>query len=84
VVDPTFNEESIARLVADIRSDRKYTLLPILLVGNKTELRTDEKTLRNLSKQGRRPITFEMGEEIVRKINAVKYTKCSSDGMGIK
>ena len=58
--------------------------IPIFLIGNQTDLRKDPKTLTNLAKQGKRPITYEMGEQLAREINADKYLECSSsDGNGI-
>ena len=55
----------------------------IILAGTKTDLRNDPKTINNLSKQGKQPITYEMGEQLSRAIGAVKYLECSSSG-GIK
>ena len=57
--------------------------VPVILVGNQTELRNDSQALNNLLNQGKQPITYEMGEHFAREINAVKYMECSSsDGTG--
>ena len=56
-----------------------------MLVGNQTSLRNDTETLKNLSKQGKQPISYEMGKQLAREIGAVKYLECSSsDGTGIE
>ena len=59
--------------------------VPVILLGNQTELRNDSHALNNLLKQGKQPITYEMSEHFAREINAVKYVECSSsDGTGIE
>jgi len=59
--------------------------VPIVLVGNKTDHRTDPETLRILSKRKMQPVTTEMGEQLAQEINAVRYVECSCrTGMGIK
>ncbi len=52
--------------------------VPIILVGTKIDLRTDEKTLEELKKQGKQPITPQQGAEKAREINALKYLECSA------
>ena len=49
--------------------------LPILLVRTKIDLSNDPETLSN---QGNDSVTYEMGEQLARKIKAVKYLECSS------
>ncbi len=48
------------------------------MVGTKIDLRTDEKTLEELKKQGKQPITPQQGAEKAREINALKYLECSA------
>jgi len=52
--------------------------VPQILVGTKTDLRKDQVTLENLKEQGHTPITPEMGNELAKKIKAVKYLECSA------
>jgi len=40
-------------------------------------LRNDTETLNSLSKQEKHPITSEMGEQLARNIDVVKYLECS-------
>jgi len=57
--------------------------LPIILVGNQT-LKNTTDTENYFPKPEMPPITFEMGEQLARNINAVKYMECSrSDRAGI-
>ena len=51
---------------------------PVFLIGYQADLRNDAETLETLSKQGKQPITYEMGEELARRIDAAKYMECSS------
>lgn len=52
--------------------------IPILLVGNKTDLRDDPATLTVLSELRTAPITKTQGLEMAKKIGAVKYLECSA------
>ena len=71
------------KLVQKTLSKRHYEYFgnfyipPIILVGYEADLRDDAATWNKLSKQGLQPITYEMGEELARKINAVRYLECS-------
>jgi len=53
-------------------------LSSIIIVGYQTDLRNHSKTLRKLSKRKEQPITFEMGAQLARDLDAVKYLECSS------
>lgn len=56
---------------------------PLILVGTKTDLRTDEQTRRMLGAQGQAPITPEQGANVAREIGA-KYAECSAKtGKGV-
>ncbi|KAG5651483.1 GTP-binding protein Rho1 [Sphagnurus paluster] len=50
---------------------------PLILVGTKTDLRSDEQTRRMLGAQGQAPITPEQGANVAREIGA-KYVECSA------
>ena len=52
--------------------------VPILLVGNKIDLRDDAATLAVLKEQRSAPITKTQGLEMAKKIGAVKYLECSA------
>ena len=52
--------------------------VPIILVGNKKDLRNDEKTKFELSKMKQEPVKTCEGSEICDKINAHCYMECSA------
>jgi small GTP-binding protein len=51
---------------------------PIILVGTKIDLRDDQKTIDDLAKQDKAPITEEMGAAMAEDIGAIKYLECSA------
>lgn len=56
-----------------------------LLIGTKIDLRGDPATLHRLKEKNEIPITFEMGQELAKEIDAVKYLECSAvTQMGVK
>ncbi|KAI8983885.1 GTP-binding protein rho1 [Pilobolus umbonatus] len=52
--------------------------LPVILVGCKTDLRNDPATIELLKKNSQRPVTYEEGAAIAKKINAHKFIECSA------
>ncbi|KAH6677153.1 Rho GTPase Rho1 [Halenospora varia] len=52
--------------------------LPIILVGLRKDLRKDPKTIEDLRRTGQKPVTYEEGEEVRKKIEAYKYLECSA------
>lgn len=50
----------------------------ILLVGTKTDLRTNEKTLATLTEKGEKPLTEEDGQAKAKEIGAIGYVECSA------
>jgi GTPase SAR1 family protein len=50
----------------------------MILVGTKTDLRTDEKTLKTLEKDGKKPLTFQEGQKLQKEIYAIEYVECSA------
>ncbi|CEP18046.1 hypothetical protein [Parasitella parasitica] len=52
--------------------------LPFLLVGCKTDLRQDQKTIQELEKQSLKPITTYQGKEAAAKVGAYMYVECSA------
>ena len=52
--------------------------VPIILVGNKKDLRNDENTKRELSKMNQEPVNCEDGSSMCEKIKAYAYLECSA------
>ena len=47
--------------------------VPIVLVGNRSDLRNDEETISQLKKFKETPVTFEEGQQMAKRINAFAY-----------
>lgn len=59
--------------------------VPIVLVGNKADLRDDDYTIRELGRAGQRPVSFEDGEQMAAKIGACCYMETSAiENRGVK
>lgn len=52
--------------------------VPIILVGNKKDLRSDVGTIRELQKMKQQPVTNEDGQAMADKIGAYGYLECSA------
>ncbi|XP_011695178.1 PREDICTED: ras-like GTP-binding protein Rho1 isoform X1 [Wasmannia auropunctata] len=52
--------------------------VPIILVGNKKDLRNDPTTIKELSKMKQEPVKPEEGRAMAEKINAFAYLECSA------
>nr|XP_061803466.1 rho-related GTP-binding protein RhoA-C-like isoform X2 [Nerophis lumbriciformis] len=52
--------------------------VPIILVGNKKDLRNDELTRRELAKMKQEPVKSEEGREMANRICAFGYLECSA------
>ncbi len=52
--------------------------MPIILVGNKKDLRNDQQTLRELSKMKQEPVRPEQGRAMSEQIGAYSYLECSA------
>lgn len=52
--------------------------VPIVLVGNKKDLRNDEATKKELMKMKQEPVRSEEGRNMTEKIGAVGYLECSA------
>lgn len=52
--------------------------VPIILVGNKKDLRHDQVTIRELHKMKQQPVKFEDGKSMAENINAYAYLECSA------
>mmetsp|Transcript_4071 Transcript_4071/g.6102 ORF Transcript_4071/g.6102 Transcript_4071/m.6102 type:complete len:217 (-) Transcript_4071:84-734(-) len=51
---------------------------PIILVGTKIDLREDQKTIDDLAKQDKEPITTDIGTAMAEDIGAIAYLECSA------
>lgn len=52
--------------------------VPIILVGNKKDLRNDPGTIKELGKMKQEPVKPEEGRTMAEKINAFAYLECSA------
>jgi len=52
--------------------------VPQILVGTKLDARNDQATIERLKNQGQKPVSTEQGQELARKIKAVRYMECSA------
>lgn len=52
--------------------------VPFILVGTKSDIRNEPAELEKLRAQGQSPITTEQGNELARKLKAIKYMECSA------
>ncbi|KAJ6215908.1 hypothetical protein RDWZM_010408 [Blomia tropicalis] len=52
--------------------------VPIILVGNKMDLRNDPDTISELAKMKQEPVTTEDGMNIAKRIDAAQYLECSA------
>ncbi|KAI6200821.1 Ras family protein [Aphelenchoides besseyi] len=52
--------------------------VPIILVGNKKDLRTDPQTIRDLSRNKQEPVKTEQAKSIAEQIGAFAYLECSA------
>ncbi|KAJ8259166.1 hypothetical protein COCON_G00181780 [Conger conger] len=52
--------------------------VPIILVGNKKDLRNDDHTRRELAKMKQEPVKPEEGRDMAHRINAFGYLECSA------
>lgn len=52
--------------------------VPMILVGTKLDLRSDQNTVAKLREKNQTPISFEEGVEMSRQIGATKYLECSA------
>lgn len=52
--------------------------VPILLVGTKSDLRSDADIQRKLKEQNQTPVTHHQGAALARQIQAARYLECSA------
>lgn len=52
--------------------------VPIVLVGNKKDLRTDSYTIKELARTKQAPVSYNDGESMAQRIGAKTYLECSA------
>ena len=52
--------------------------IPIILVGNKKDLRNDSNTIKQLGRMKQAPVKIEEGRAMADQINALAYLECSA------
>jgi small GTP-binding protein len=52
--------------------------VPIVLVGNKKDLRNDDYTIRDLQRNKQQPVSYSEGEQMASRIGAKAYLECSA------
>ncbi|KAH6907445.1 P-loop containing nucleoside triphosphate hydrolase protein, partial [Coprinopsis sp. MPI-PUGE-AT-0042] len=58
--------------------------VPIILVGCKTDLKTDGARLEELRRDGQQPVCSDEGKAVAQKIGAKNYIECSAkNGLGV-
>ena len=59
--------------------------IPVILVGTKTDLREDEKTIQDLKLRNLHPVTYTEGVTMAKSIGAKAYIECSAkEGYNVK
>eukprot|EP01090_Pellita_catalonica_P018752 TRINITY_DN6156_c0_g1_i1.p1 TRINITY_DN6156_c0_g1~~TRINITY_DN6156_c0_g1_i1.p1 ORF type:complete len:750 (+),score=175.71 TRINITY_DN6156_c0_g1_i1:2062-4311(+) len=76
VVSPTSYENVATKWVPEIRHHCPQT--PILLVGNKLDLRDDEDMIERLASRGQKVLTYEDGVALCKKIGASGFVENSA------
>ncbi|XP_023018795.2 ras-like GTP-binding protein Rho1 [Leptinotarsa decemlineata] len=74
------NPDSLQNVKERWAPEAKHFLphVPVILVGNKLDLRNDPEVVRSLKQMKAHPVTCQEGERMARKIGAVKYMECSA------
>lgn len=63
-----------------------FLLVPIVLVGNKKDLRNDDTTRKELAKSKQEPVKTEEGRAMAEKIRSCTYLDCTAkynQGVGV-
>jgi len=83
VVNPISFEHVRSKWFPEITSQCPNT--PIILVGTKIDLCTDQNTIRELKTSGQNPVTRDQGLAMVQDIGAITYKECSASSRdGVK
>ncbi|XP_046559799.1 cdc42 homolog [Haliotis rubra] len=77
VVNPASYENVEEKWIPEVRHYRPRT--PILLVGTKKDLREGySDDIQQLQRDGQNPVTFQRGQRLASRMNAVGYVECSA------
>jgi small GTP-binding protein len=76
VVNPNSYDNVTTKWVPELK--HHCASAPIVLVGTKIDLRTDEETLKKLSTKDLKPLTTEQGFKLKEEIGAYSYVECSA------
>lgn len=76
MVDVKSFQEVEGKLVAELKEHAPN--VPIVLVGTKIDLRDDKEFLQQLEQKGEKPISYEEGVALAKKIKAFGYVENSS------
>jgi len=76
VVEPSSFENVKDKWISEVQEYCPKT--PIVLVGTKIDLRSEDKFVEALKAKGKTPITPEMGQVRADEIKAVGYVECSA------
>lgn len=76
VVNPTSFEHITHKWFPEVSHHCPGT--PVILVGNKIDLRDDPEILRQLDELKHVPVTRTQGLAVAKKIGAIKYMECSA------
>ena len=76
VVEPTSLANVQTKWLTELKQYVKDPV--IILVGTKTDLRTDDAKLQELAQSGQKPVTPQEGKQKATEIKAVAYLECSA------
>jgi small GTP-binding protein len=76
LIEPISFENVTRKWFPEVRKHLKT--VPIILVGNKLDMRDDQDTAETLKSKGQVPITYYEGLKLAKEINAAKYLECSA------
>jgi GTPase SAR1 family protein len=52
--------------------------VPILLIGNKKDIRSDETAVNEMRKLNQHPVKYEDGQKMAEQVGAYAYLECSA------
>ena len=52
--------------------------IPVILVGNKKDIRNDENVKAQLARSQIKPVSYDEGRQMAERIGAVAYMECSA------
>ncbi|XP_003965578.1 rho-related GTP-binding protein RhoF [Takifugu rubripes] len=76
VTNPTSFDNVLIKWFPEVRHFCRDT--PVILIGCKTDLRTDKECIRKLKATDQAPITYIQGEDTRQQMNAELYLECSA------